>query len=128
MVLKADQILKDHFQRKEIFSDFINGIMSPKIPWLSPQMLHDYDTDMSTVIVDEANIQNDETIDRRRDVIFKVENNGFYVLMALENQDTVDTLMAYRNLLYDVCAYQQQIRDHEKRVKEFKKNARRWIN
>lgn len=107
--ISADPILKDHLKKKEIFADIVNNILYDGKQVLDPDSLENYDTDMSTLF----NTTHPFSINRNRDIITKANINGIYMLIAIENQSTIDPLMPLRVLMYDALSYHQQYRQFQ---------------
>lgn len=114
---KADPILKDYLNKKNIFIDIINNIIYNGSSTININDIQDYDTDMSSVIDDKLL----KGINRNHDIIYHTTINGAYMLISIENQSTVDKLMPLRVLMYDALCYQQQLRRYNsKSNKQFK--------
>lgn len=107
--ISADPILKDHLKKKEVFADLINGILFDGKQVLSPDNIEDYDSDMASLFSHSQPF----SINRNRDIITKSSINGIYMLIAIENQSTVDPLMPLRILTYDTLSYHQQYRRYK---------------
>ena len=112
---KADPTLKDYFKDKVHFADFLNVIHFHGQQVLSPEHLSVVDTDMSTVVEGKKVTV---SFNRNRDVIMRDNQNGIYVLNAIENQKAIDYTMPVRVFVYDALMYNQQL-------KQFKKKKRR---
>ena len=112
---KADPTLKDYFKDKVHFANFLNVIHFHGQQVLSPEHLSVVDTDMSTVVEGKKVTV---SFNRNRDVIMRDNQNGIYVLNAIENQKAIDYTMPVRVFVYDALMYNQQL-------KQFKKKKRR---
>ena len=109
---KADPTLKDYFRDKVHFADFLNGIYFSGRQVLSPEHLSVVDTDMSTVVEGKKGTV---SFNRNRDVIMKDNQNGIYVLNAIENQKAIDYTMPVRVFVYDALMYNQQLKQLKKK-------------
>ncbi|WP_270855268.1 Rpn family recombination-promoting nuclease/putative transposase, partial [Longibaculum muris] len=109
---KADPTLKDYFRDKVHFADFLNGIYFSGQQVLSPEHLSVVDTDMSTVVEGKKGTV---SFNRNRDVIMKDNQNGIYVLNAIENQKAIDYTMPVRVFVYDALMYNQQLKQLKKK-------------
>ena len=109
---KADPTLKDYFRDKVHFADFLNGIYFSGQQVLSPEHLSVVDTDMSTVVEGKKGTV---SFNRNRDVIMKNNQNGIYVLNAIENQKAIDYTMPVRVFVYDALMYNQQLKQLKKK-------------
>ncbi|WP_418555053.1 Rpn family recombination-promoting nuclease/putative transposase, partial [Longibaculum muris] len=109
---KADPTLKDYFRDKVHFADFLNGIYFSGRQVLSPEHLSVVDTDMSTVVEGKKGAV---SFNRNRDVIMKDNQNGIYVLNAIENQKAIDYTMPVRVFVYDALMYNQQLKQLKKK-------------
>ena len=112
ILCKADPSLKDYFQNKEHFADFMNAIQFHGKDLISSHDLSIVDTDMSTLI--EGN-KVDMTFNRNRDIMIRSCHDGIYALQAIENQKAIDYDMPIRVLMYDVLCYNQQLRAYHRR-------------
>lgn len=113
--LKKDVTLKDHFKNKEIFADLANAVLYDGKQVIKAENLCDYDSDMATVF----NLNQPVTLNRNRDVIMKADFEGIYALIAIENQSYVDYTMPLRIATYDICAYNQQLKNFQNLKKKY---------
>lgn len=109
---KVDPTLKDYFRDKVHFADFLNGIYFSGQQVLLPEHLSVVDTDMSTVVEGKNGTV---SFNRNRDVIMKDNQNGIYVLNAIENQKAIDYTMPVRVFVYDALMYNQQLKQLKKK-------------
>ena len=100
MMVTANITEKVRLQNNNLFSDMINGSLFKGSHIIDPIHLHSYDSDESTYIDTFG-------IDRTRDVIKKYED-GYIILIGIENQSTVDETMPIRILGYDFINYMNQ--------------------
>ena len=114
---KADPTLKDYFKDKVHFADFLNVIHFHGQQVLSPEHLSVVDTDMSTVVEGKKVTV---SFNRNRDVIMRDNQNGIYVLNAIENQKAIDYTMPVRVFVYDALMYNQQLKQLKKKKRRKK--------
>ena len=122
--VKTDPVLKDYFDDWYHFSDFINGALFDGKPVLSYDDLLSYDRETTTIVDFGYDVKSIVGI---RDVIVKTSQKGMFVLIALENQSSIDHLMALREFIYTAAEYNRQLRKYEseyrKTLNEEKKAA-----
>lgn len=99
-MLNADMTEKVRLQNNNLFSDMVNGVLFQGSPLINPHSLHSYDSNESTYIHLFG-------IDRTRDIIKKYED-GYIILIGIENQSQVDGTMPIRMLGYDFINYMNQ--------------------
>ena len=99
-MLNADMTEKVRLQNNNLFSDMVNGVFFQGNPLINPHSLHSYDSNESTYIHLFG-------IDRTRDIIKKYED-GYIILIGIENQSQVDGTMPIRMLGYDFINYMNQ--------------------
>lgn len=99
-MLTADTTEKVRFQNNNLFSDMINGTLFHGNHMINPIHLHSFDSYESTYIHLFG-------MDRTRDVIKKYED-GYIILIGIENQSQVDETMPIRILGYDFINYMNQ--------------------
>ncbi len=114
---KADPTLKDYFKDKVHFANFLNVIHFHGQQVLSPEHLSVVDTDMSTVVEGKKVTV---SFNRNRDVIMRDNQNGIYVLNAIENQKAIDYTMPVRVFVYDALMYNQQLKQLKKKKRRKK--------
>ena len=99
-MLTANTTEKVRFQNNNLFSDMINGTLFHGSHMIDLIHLHSFDSNESTYIDTFG-------IDRTRDVVKKYED-GYIILIGIENQSTVDETMPIRILGYDFINYMNQ--------------------
>lgn len=99
-MITADTTEKVRLQNNNLFSDMVNGVLFQGNPLLDPHYLHSYDSHESTYIHLFG-------INRTRDMIKKYED-GYIILIGIENQSQVDETMPIRLLGYDFINYMNQ--------------------
>lgn len=113
---KADVAVNQMMGRKEIFADFINGIIYHGKQILKPENLECvsgqsgilYETDSGKLCA----------LERRRDIRMKADVGLYSVIFAEESQSRVHYAMPVRNMLYDALEYVRQIQEMEKGHRE----------
>ena len=99
-MITADTTEKVRLQNNNLFSDMVNGILFHGNCLIDPIHLHNYDSHESTYIHLFG-------IDRTRDMIKKYED-GYIILIGIENQSKIDETMPIRILGYDFINYMNQ--------------------
>ena len=99
-MITADTTEKVRLQNNNLFSDMVNGVLFHGNCLIDPIHLHSYDSHESTYIHLFG-------IDRTRDMIKKYED-GYIILIGIENQSQVDETMPIRLLGYDFINYMNQ--------------------
>lgn len=99
-MITADTTEKVRLQNNNLFSDMVNGVLFQGNPLLDSHYLHSYDSHESTYIHLFG-------INRTRDMIKKYED-GYIILIGIENQSQVDETMPIRLLGYDFINYMNQ--------------------
>lgn len=99
-MITADTTEKVRLQNNNLFSDMVNGILFHGNCLINPIHLHNYDSRESTYIHLFG-------IDRTRDMIKKYED-GYIILIGIENQSKIDETMPIRILGYDFINYMNQ--------------------
>lgn len=99
-MITADTTEKVRLQNNNLFSDMVNGILFHGNCLIDPIHLHSYDSHESTYIHLFG-------INRTRDMIKKYED-GYIILIGIENQSQVDETMPIRLLGYDFINYMNQ--------------------
>lgn len=120
--LRPDSTLKSFFRSQSRFADMINSVCFHGQSVLLDDDLSSQDTDLSQVFdfTDEP-----ISFNSYRDVIMKANQNGVYIIVALENQKVLDYLMPLRTFLYDAYSYKIQ---HQEYLHEKKKNGKAQLN
>ena len=100
------------------FADFYNGTVFGGRQVLHPEELSDVPGEQGIVILDENGSK--RVVERRRDIIKKASFGAYFILTAVENQDSVHYGMPVRNMMYDALDYTEQI-EHLRQI--HKKNG-----
>jgi len=120
--VKADPVLKDYFDDWYHFCDFINGTLFDGKQILFYDDLLSYDKEATTIVDFGHDV---ESIAGIRDVIVKASQKGIFIVIALENQSTIDHQMALREFIYTAAEYNKQYRkyksEYRKELNEEKK-------
>ena len=89
------------------FADFYNGTVFGGRQVLRPEQLSDVPGEQGIVILDENGSK--RVVERRRDIIKKAAFGAYFILTAVENQDSVHYGMPVRNMMYDALDYTERI-------------------
>ena len=119
--IKNDSILKHHLKKAVNFVDIFNAAAFNGNSIIDGDSIELYESEM-TGMVDSEVIK---ILERRRDVIFKWGNQGFFALIAIENQKDIDDLMAFRELAYEFLAYNQQYENYKEKLKNKENNEKK---
>ena len=111
--LTPDSACKIFFRNPVSFASFCNAVLFDGKQIIKPEMVEFHETDLSTIIA------KDEAVDikRYRDVLRKVEINGIFAIIGIENQSTIDPKMLVRCGNYDWLSYINELESkkaHEK--------------
>lgn len=109
---KADVAMNQMMRRKEIFADFVNGIVYHGKQVLKPEGLECISGQPG--ILYEAASGKVRALERRRDIQMKADMGMYSVIFAEENQSRVHYAMPVRNMLYDALEYVRQVQEMEK--------------
>lgn len=109
---KADVAVNQMMGRKEIFADFVNGIVYHGKQILKPEML-EYVSGQSGILY-ETDSGKLCALERRRDIRMKADMGMYSVIFAEESQSRVHYAMPVRNMLYDALEYVRQVQELEK--------------
>ena len=89
------------------FADFYNGTVFGGQQVLRPEELSDVPGEQGIVILDENGSK--RVVERRRDIIKKASFGAYFILTAVESQDSVHYGMPVRSMMYDALDYTEQI-------------------
>lgn len=103
--IKMDHAFKDYFKVSHHLADLINASSFNGNQVILPDSLEPYDSD-ATTIDDQKYVSHE----RRRDVFMKYKNNTGIMLLGIENQTKVDSLMPLRAMIYNAFCYNQMLR------------------
>lgn len=113
---KADAAVNQMMGRKEIFADFVNGIVYHGEQILKPEGLECISGQPG--ILYEATSGKLCALERRRDIQMKADMGMYSVIFAEESQSRVHYAMPVRSMLYDALEYVRQIQEIEKGHRE----------
>ena len=112
---KKNNVMCDYLEKPERFADFINGSL-----YGGRQVISAREIEESQTVYSKAA--------RSRDILKKAGREGSYILIGVENQDTVHYAMPFRCMEYDVLEYKKQLRkikEEYRREQEKRKAAKR---
>lgn len=112
---KADVAVNQFMERKEIFADFVNGVIYNGQKVVKPENLENI-SNGSGILYEEGSGKI-RALERRRDIRMKAEIGTYSVVFAQESQSRVHYAMPVRNMLYDALEYVKQIQELEKEHK-----------
>ena len=115
--VKKDSAFKEFWRDNERFADLFNGAVFGGRKVICAESLHEMDTDVSGTIRLGAQ---DESLERRRDMIKKFAAGMEFVLLGVESQQHIHYAMPLRNMLYDGMGYLKEYRSFPKRTEAFK--------
>lgn len=112
---KKDIILKEYQGDSIHFCDFVNGVLAQGKPLLRSEQLAPMPTELVAAKDTETGKENVvvKTVQRFRDITRKAKADTGYVIIAIQNQTTVDYGMPLRVMLEDALEY-----DVQKRMKK----------
>jgi len=100
----------DYWQDNSHFADFYNTVFFHGQDILKPDKLYEKNSVVSTVIPEAPNIFNN--LKRIRDVIKGYSDDGTYVLLAIENQSSINNIMPLRVRIYNDLNYLKQLQEN----------------
>jgi hypothetical protein len=109
---KADVAVNQMMSRKEIFADFVNGVIYRGKQMLAPENLEVIQNQSGLLY--EASPGKTTVLERRGDIRMKADLGIYSVIFAEETQSAVHYAMPVRNLLYDALEYMKQVQNLEK--------------
>ena len=109
--VKKDSAFKEFWRDNERFADLFNGAVFGGRKVICAESLHEMDTDVSGAIRLGAQ---DESLERRRDMIKKFAAGMEFVLLGVESQQHIHYAMPLRNMLYDGMGYLKEYRSFPK--------------
>lgn len=112
---KADVAVNQLMERKEIFADFINGVIYGGQRIVKPENLENISS--RSGILYETDSGKLRALERRGDIRMKAKLGTYSVVFAEESQNRVHYAMPVRNMLYDALEYAKQIQELEKEHK-----------
>lgn len=105
-------------ERKDIFADFMNGIMFQGREILKPEALELLSA-QSGIFYEQENSAK-KALERRGDIRMKADIGTYSIILANETQHGVHYAMPIRSLLYDALEYTKQVQALEKKHKDNK--------
>jgi len=109
---KTDVTVNQLMERKEIFADFINGVIYQGKKVIQPENLEMLSS--SSGLLYEEDSGKVRTLERRGDVRMKADIGTYSIIFSEENQKGVHYAMPVRNMLYDALEYVKQLQELEK--------------
>lgn len=124
-----DTVTKEYIKNNRIFADIFNQFLYQGEPVIVPEKLQPLDTNVTAVFEKEQNKK--IPLQKNRD-IFKAlamkEQDGIkYLLLGVEAQAYVSTVMPVRSMMYDVIEYENQIGQIAARHKEERKSRKKGL-
>jgi hypothetical protein len=111
---KKDSYTNDYLRQNHIFADAFNFLIYGGKPVIDPAFLQDLDTRGIVLPQDNANTT-DKPLHRYRDSIkslrAKYDDNGAYLILAVESQSRIHYAMPARTIMYDAIQYAKQVED-----------------
>ena len=113
---KADTIFKEFWRPNERFADLFNAVLFQGQEVITPESLTEMDTDVSGTVRMGGS---ERTLARARDVVKKSAYGIEFMVLGIENQQSVHYAMPLRNMIYDAMGYLKEyeeiVRSHRKR-------------
>jgi hypothetical protein len=111
---QKDHTTKEYIRQRHIFADAFNFYIYGGRPVINPASLEELDT--SGIVDSEDSIDEiDKPIERTRDSIKSLsamsDDNGTYVILAVESQSHVHYAMPARVFMYDAMQYTKQVKE-----------------
>ena len=103
--LKPDPTIKSFFMRKDRCADIINAFLFHGEEVVHEDNLQFYDCE-SSVVIDSNTYP--VSMNRTRDILFKVTLDDFEFLLGFEIQNSVDSTMSFRIYEYDYTSINKQ--------------------
>lgn len=108
--LHPDAVMKNYLRSNERFAALINYWLSTNQNIVTEDNIKELDTDVA------ATLSNHKSINRNRDIIKLVSIEDQSIGICIENQQTVDKNMVYRDMEYTILKYQSFKDNKEKPV------------
>ena len=113
---RADTIFKEFWRPNERFADLFNAVLFQGWEVITPDSLTEMDTDVSGTVRMGGS---ERTLARARDVVKKSAYGIEFMVLGIENQQSVHYAMPLRNMIYDAMGYLKEyeeiVRSHRKR-------------
>lgn len=113
---KVDGTVNQMMERKEVFADFINGVVYGGRKIIHPESLELLRGQNSLAYEGEHGYTN--VLERKGDIRMQADMGTYSVIFADENQNKVHYAMPLRNMLYDALEYTRQVQNLEKKNRE----------
>jgi len=113
---KMDLAVNQMMERKEVFADFVNGVVYGGSKVVKAENLERL-PERSGVLYGDRN-RKTKALLRYGDVRMRADMGDYSVIFADESQLKVHYAMPVRNMLYDALEYVKQVENMEKRHKE----------
>lgn len=111
--LKPDTVMKTYWNRNEEFADLFNAFLYDGRRVIHASELEERDTDSSVILHMDSDLETKQAVRDLFKVVMTTEH-AEYVLLGIENQESIHYAMPLRDLEYTVCTY---LRQYE-RIKE----------
>ena len=113
---RADTVFKEFWRPNERFADLFNAVLFQGQEVITPESLTEMDTDVSGTVRMGGS---ERTLARARDVVKKSAYGIEFMVLGIENQQSVHYAMPLRNMIYDAMGYLKEyeeiVRSHRKR-------------
>ena len=116
-VLKTtpDPTLKDFYADKERLADLVNGLCFQGIENIKAENIKSESNEVSTLFEDNNAVY---SFNAYRDVLVKICDQGYLILIGIENQQNIDLYIPLREFLYAAFTYNKQYRDYQKECRQ----------
>jgi hypothetical protein len=111
---QKDSVTNDYLKQNHVFADAFNFFIYGGRPVIDPALLQELDT--KGIVTPRDSIKGKDTpIQRYRDTIkslrAKFDDNGAYVILAVESQSHIHYSMPARTIMYDAIQYTKQVKE-----------------
>ena len=117
--MEEDVLLKEYFSDNERYADLINGFIFSGEHVVDADDLHAYDSQTGYVKDSRGNRRQ-----RNRDLMRQSDFGLNFAIVGVENQSFVHYLMPLRVMTYESAEYENQTREHQKKVRKEKRQLR----
>lgn len=108
---QKNNVICSYLSDPVVFADFINGSIYCGEKVVLPHQVGDRETVSYTKEGQRQPAGKPRYIERHRDMLKAVCDNGRYVIIGIEAQDKVDYAMPLRCMEYDVLEYKRQLKE-----------------
>ena len=108
---RKDMMLRDYFRDNGRFANVVNNVVFAGEEVLKPDDLADLETC-------EVYAEGEAVYQRQRDVAKVSKSGTVYVMLGIENQNSISNIMPFRTMEYDYLKYRMQFRKIARRTKE----------